>query len=270
MYKVPIIAVLGYKDSGKTTVIETLINAIIGEGFRITAVKHISRKGFYLDKEGKDTWRHSVAGANPVISVSDKETAIIIREDVKCFSLNRLFRFVSDADVILLEGFSWIAKDDEHIGKIICVRNEEEYEHYKEEVKGETLAFCSFDPPNREVLDLKKNASTITELALEFIEKKQKIMEVLNRLPGLDCTKCEYSSCEELAVNIYNGKASLKDCAVLKIRSQLKTKITINDVEIPIQPFVAKIIYNSVVGMVSSLKGVSIKGNERVHVKISD
>ena len=269
MYEVPVIAVLGHKDSGKTTVMEALIRRMVEEGYRVAAVKHISRKGFSLDQKGKDTWRHSIAGANPVISVSDKEMAIIIRDGVRGFSLNRLSRFISEADVLLLEGFSWISRDDEEIGKIICVRSDEEYEYYKKEVKGETLAFCSFDPPSKEILDLKKESSVIAELALEFVERKRKIEEILNQLPGLNCGKCGYSSCEEMARKIYEGNANLEDCRVLEARSKLKTRITIDGLEVPIQPFVSKIIYNSVMGMVSSLKGVTRKGDERIHIEIS-
>jgi len=54
----------------------------------------------------------------------------------------------------------------------------------------------------------------------------------------------------------------------LKLRSRLKTRITINNIEVPIQPFVSEIIRNTLLGMVSTLKGVSIKGNEEIHVEI--
>lgn len=58
-----------------------------------------------------------------------------------------------------------------------------------------------------------------------------------------------------LAVAIYKREAKLSDCIPLKLRSKLKTRITINDAEVPIQPFVSKVIRNSILGMVSSLKG---------------
>jgi hypothetical protein len=71
-----------------------------------------------------------------------------------------------------------------------------------------------------------------------------------------------------MAVAIYRRKAKLNDCITLKLRSKLKTGITINDVEVPIQPFVSEIIRKSILGMVSCLKGASIKGDEEIHVKI--
>lgn len=67
---------------------------------------------------------------------------------------------------------------------------------------------------------------------------------------------------------IYKRKAKLDDCVTLRLRSKLKTRITLNDVEVPIQLFVSEIIRNSVLGMVSSLKGVSIGGNEEIRIEI--
>ena len=69
--KVPVIAVLGHKSSGKTTVIEKCIRELTKKGLKVASVKHVALKGFSLDSKGKNTWRHSAAGANPVVSVSN-------------------------------------------------------------------------------------------------------------------------------------------------------------------------------------------------------
>ena len=68
---------------------------------------------------------------------------------------------------------------------------------------------------------------------------------------------------------VFRKEMKLKDCVPLKLLSKLKTRIIINDSEVPIQPFVSEIIRNSILGMISSLKGVSIGGNEEVQVKIT-
>ena len=116
---------------------------------------------------------------------------------------------------------------------------------------------------------MKEDFKILVGRAMRFVEREQGIAKILSSLPGLDCKKCGYESCEELAAAIYKGKAKLSDCAPLKLKSQLRTRIMINDNEVPIQPFVSKIICNSILGMVSSLKGVSIKGDELIHVRIS-
>jgi len=267
--KLPIVAVLGYKDSGKTAVVEGIVKELTKRGYRVATAKHVNLKGFSMDIKGKDTWRHSTAGANPVVSVSDLETAILIKNGEKKFSLDLLHKFVSEVDAIVLEGFSRLVLANEHVGKIFCVRNRQEYEVYRQKTKREVIAFCCSQPLGRPILRIKEDFKVLVRRALRFVEGEQGIAEILSSLPGLDCKKCGYKSCEELAVAIYKGKAKLSDCIPLKLRSKLKTRIMINDDEVPIQPFVSKIIRNSILGMVSSLKGVSIKGDELIHVRIS-
>ncbi len=266
---VPVIGVVGRKDSGKTVIIESIVQTLTKKGYRVATAKHVNQKGFSIDTEGKDTWRHSVAGANPVVSVSNIETGILIKDGVKRFSLDELLRFAPEADFIMLEGFSWLVLNDEHVGKILCVRTREEYEDYRKKAKGEIIAFCSMRPLGKPILRIKEDSKILVRQALKFIREKQKISKILCLLPGLDCTKCGYSTCEEMAVAIYGKEAKLNDCVPLRLRSKLKTRITVNDVEVPIQPFVSEIIRNSILGMVSSLKGVSVSGNEEIHVKIS-
>ncbi len=267
--KTPAIAVVGRKDSGKTTVAESMVRALKREGCRVAAVKHVNQKGFSLDTAGKDTWKYSQAGANPVVSVSDIETGILIKDGARQLSLDKLLHLLPETDFLILEGFSWLTLNNKHIGKILCVRNREEYENYRKEAKGPIIAFCSMQSLGKPILRTKEDSKVLVKQALGFIRKKLKVSEVHSLLPGLDCGKCGYSTCEEMAISIYEKKMKLSDCFTLRLRSKLKTKIVVNDVEVPIQSFVSGIIGNSILGMVSSLKGVSIEGNEEVHVEIS-
>jgi molybdopterin-guanine dinucleotide biosynthesis protein MobB len=221
-----------------------------------------------MDTTGKDTWRHSAAGANPVVSVSDAETAVLMKNGETKFSLDQLLRFTPEIDIIVLEGFSRLVLDDENVGKILCVKNREEYNDFREKTRGEIIASCSVRSMGKPILRIKEDSQILIGRALRYIRRKRKISTILSRLPGLDCRKCGYSSCEEMAVAIYKRNAKLNDCITLKIRSKLKTRITVKDVEVPIQPFVSEIIRKSLLGMVSCLKGVSIKGDEEIRVKI--
>jgi len=267
--KVPVVAVLGRKASGKTLVIENLVRGLKERGFQVATAKHVNLKGFSLDEEGRDTWRHAVAGANPVVSVSDIEMAILIRDGMENFSLEGLFRFVSEVDIVLLEGFSKLVLENEEVGKVFCVRGQEEYDGYRQGVKGETLAFCSRQPLKEPILRIMEDWEPLLKRVLNFIEKERRVSKILEALAGLDCGKCKYKTCRELALAIYMKKAKPIDCPPLKLKSTLETRIIINGAEVPIQPFVSKIVRNSILGMVSSLKGVSLKGDEKVQVEIS-
>lgn len=267
--RIPVIGVVGLRKSGKTTVVEGIVRELTKRGYRVATAKHINQKGFSMDQKRKDTWRHAAAGANPVVGVSDIEISVLIKNGMKRFSLNELLGFTPKADVILLEGFSRMVLSNEHVGKIFCVRNTEEYEDFKKRTRGETIAFCSLQPLETPILKINEDFHILVKRVLTYVDRGRKISKILSCLPGLDCKKCGYASCEEMASAVYEGDAKMSDCVVLKVRSRLKTEIMVNDAEIPIQPFVSEIIRNSVLGMVSSLKGVSVKGDERVHIKIS-
>jgi len=267
--KAPVVAVLGRKASGKTLVVENLVQGLKARGFRVATAKHVNLKGFSLDEEGRDTWRHAVAGANPVVSVSDMETAILIRDGVENFSFDGLFRFMPGVDIVLLEGFSKLVLENEEVGKVFCVRDQEECEGYRQGVKGKIVAFCSRQPLKGPVLRIPEDRETLLKRVLNFIERERRVSEITEALAGLDCGKCGYRTCRELAVAISMKKAKLSDCLPLKLKPRLETRITVNGVEVPIQPFVSRVIRNSILGMVSSLKGVSLKGDEKVRVEIS-
>lgn len=267
--KAPIIGVVGRKNSGKTTLIESIVRELTKRGYRVATAKHVNRKGFSMDTKGKDTWRHSAAGANPVASVSDIETAVLTKDGAQRFSLDLLPSFAPEADIIVLEGFSWLVLNDEHVGKILCIRNRPEYEDLRRKTKGEVIAFCSARPMGKHILRIKEDSKILVGRTLRYVRRKRKISKILSRLPGLNCGKCGHPSCEEMAAAIYKRRAKLIDCIPLELRSKLKTRITVNEVEVPIQPFVSEIIRKSLLGMVSTLKGVSISGDEEVHIKIS-
>ena len=118
------------------------------------------------------------------------------------------------------------------------------------------------------ILRITEDSAVYSKLALEFIERKIKFLKILNTLPRLDCKDCKLESCEEMAVAIYQRKAKFTDCKILKSKSKLKTKLIINNAEVLLNPFVSEFTRNSILGMVSSLKGVSIKGDEKIHVEI--
>lgn len=266
--KAAIIDVVGYKKSGKTSVIESLVQELTKRGYHVATAKHINQKGFSIDTKGKDTWRHFAAGANPVVSVSDIEIAIIMKNGVQRFSLDRMLSFTPKTDIVILEGFSWLTLKDEHVGKILCVRDKEEHRDFRQKVKGEIIAFCSTHPVGKSILRIEEDFQTLVKQVLRYVERKRKISKILSRLPGLNCGKCGHSSCEEMAMAIYTKKAKLSDCVTLRLRSKLKMRIIVNDAEVPLQPFVLEIIRKSLLGMVSTLKGVSIRGSEEIRIDI--
>ena len=61
-----IYGIIGYKNAGKTSLVERLVTEITGRGFSVSTVKH-AHHAFDLDHPGKDTFRHRQAGARQVM-----------------------------------------------------------------------------------------------------------------------------------------------------------------------------------------------------------
>ncbi len=268
--KIPVLAVLGHKNSGKTTVAERIVSTLVKRGYRVAAAKHISKEGFSMDREGKDTWRYSEAGATPVIAISNIEKVVKIRIGSDAPSLDWMVgvSIENGANILVMEGFSFLVLKDRRVGKIICVRSIEEYDEYRSEVEGEIIAYCSFKSLGEPILEIQKNLQVIIDETVEFVSKRQKIFSILSELAGLNCGKCGKSSCLELAEAIYAGKASVEECVPMKLKPKLKTRILIGEFEVPIQPFVSEVIRRSVLGMISTLKGVDISGEEEIRIEI--
>jgi len=125
--KAAVIAVLGGKESGKTTTIEVLTRELTRRGYKVAAVKHIPEKDFTIDTAGKDTWRFAEAGAKTVVSVSPKEIATLERGNTDNFSqLEAIMERCQDSDIILIEGFRKILGENLEVPKIVAVKSEEE------------------------------------------------------------------------------------------------------------------------------------------------
>jgi molybdopterin-guanine dinucleotide biosynthesis protein MobB len=75
-----IVAVVGGKHSGKTTVIEHLIAELKRRGYRVGAIKEMVRIPT-LDTPATETDRYTSAGAEVIAAVPRHETVIFIKKD---------------------------------------------------------------------------------------------------------------------------------------------------------------------------------------------
>jgi molybdopterin-guanine dinucleotide biosynthesis adapter protein len=89
-------------NSGKTFLMERLIEEFKSRGKKVTAIKH-STHLMEVDKKGKDTQKFAQKGADRIILFSD--TSLLLYE-LKAPELDRLVSLArEDADIVLLEGF---------------------------------------------------------------------------------------------------------------------------------------------------------------------
>jgi len=100
----PIVSVIGNSKSGKTTLIEKLIQELNSRGYRVATIKHIPQ-GVNFDEQGKDSWRHIQAGSKAT-AVSSPDKVVLIKPVAQDATLDEVaYLLGEDYDIILAEGF---------------------------------------------------------------------------------------------------------------------------------------------------------------------
>ncbi len=100
-----VIGVAGFKNAGKTTLVERLVTELTSRGWRISTVKH-AHHSFDIDHEGRDSFRHRKAGATEVAVVSRHRWAIIheMREEDEP-PLDDILAKLAPCDLVIVEGY---------------------------------------------------------------------------------------------------------------------------------------------------------------------
>ena len=100
-----VLGVAGFKNAGKTTLVERLVRELTGRGLRISTVKH-AHHSFDVDHPGRDSFRHRMAGASEVCVASRERWALIgeLRGEPEP-TLEALIARMAPCDLILVEGY---------------------------------------------------------------------------------------------------------------------------------------------------------------------
>ena len=114
-----VFGVTGWKNSGKTGLVERLVSEFISRGLSVSTVKH-AHHTFDVDHPGRDSYRHRAAGAKEVLLVSKNRWAIMheLRDEDEP-ELSEILKKVEKVDLVIIEGF----KRDRH-HKIEAFREE--------------------------------------------------------------------------------------------------------------------------------------------------
>ncbi|MCW4048315.1 MAG: molybdopterin-guanine dinucleotide biosynthesis protein B [Candidatus Bathyarchaeota archaeon] len=230
------VAVVGFKDSGKTRVVEALVKELTIRGHKVGTIKHTAENiGF--DTPGKDTSRHREAGSKATAILHNNAGALFIDEHI---SIHDTAKMLGSLDFLVIEGFKsvntharvLVPRMDDDIDKL---RNGLEIAVVKVPESGFT---GKSDLP---VIDL-GDASKLADIVME---------QGYPMLPGVDCHGCGYDDCRNLGEAILRGEAEARQCVVNTISFVLK----VNDESVPLGGFVRRALSNMLLGFVKSLKG---------------
>lgn len=128
----PIFGIIGWKDSGKTTLVERLIEEFTIRDQTVSAIKH-AHHSFDIDHPSRDSYKFRSAGARKIAIVSRNRWAMIheLRNEEEP-PLEKIIDHIGACDLILIEGYKWgkfdkievrnvagnkpaLAPDDKHI-----------------------------------------------------------------------------------------------------------------------------------------------------------
>jgi molybdopterin-guanine dinucleotide biosynthesis protein MobB len=122
-----VVAVVGRKNSGKTTAVEALVHGLTKEGYRVATAKHVPEHEFTIDTKGKDTWRYAQAGAKTIVLVAPEELTTIKKRETGSLTLQEIVHNCeNDVDVLILEGFTSLVENERAVPKIVAVKTRQE------------------------------------------------------------------------------------------------------------------------------------------------
>lgn len=220
------LSIIGYKKSGKTTLMLELIHELKQRQIKVSSTKFSHHS---LDKEKTDSARIG-AVSKDMATLTEHETMFLWNEKKYLPDLLPLMQ----GEVLLTEG----GKNLGWLPRIVILRDPSEL---KELDNGLTLA--TWGKIKTDHLPHVDNIKDLADLVLSkgFI------------LPGLDCGSCGHETCRELAEKIVSGKVAQTSCLARKSSMEIQ----INGQPLGMNPFVERVICKSIQGMLSELKGYS-------------
>jgi molybdopterin molybdotransferase len=113
-----VFGVVGWKNNGKTTLVERLISQLTLMGYKVSSVKH-AHHDVDIDEPGRDSYRHRAAGATETLLATDKRWALMHEyREQEVPKLTQLLDLFEPCDLVIVEGY----KGAEH-PKLEVVRN---------------------------------------------------------------------------------------------------------------------------------------------------
>ncbi|MEM1235012.1 MAG: molybdopterin-guanine dinucleotide biosynthesis protein B [Pseudomonadota bacterium] len=100
-----IYGIVGWKDAGKTSLMERLVAEFTARGLSVSTLKH-AHHAFDIDQPGKDSYRHREAGAREVLVAGGARWALMseLRGEEEPPLTNLLAR-LTPVDLVLIEGW---------------------------------------------------------------------------------------------------------------------------------------------------------------------
>ncbi|EDN9503736.1 molybdopterin-guanine dinucleotide biosynthesis protein B [Listeria monocytogenes] len=114
-----ILQIIGFKNSGKTTLLNALIRASRKGNYTVSAIKHDAHD-FSVDHAGTDSYSFQESGAEAVVIANSRQYAVMEQTGI---DLKTAIQKLPESDIVLIEGYK-----EGPFPKIILVREQAEIE----------------------------------------------------------------------------------------------------------------------------------------------
>ncbi len=102
-----VFGIAGWSGSGKTTLMVKLLPELTGRGLTVSTMKH-THHNFDIDKPGKDSHEHRLAGATEVMVASSARWALLHEHRGSAEpDMDALVARMTPVDLLLIEGFKF-------------------------------------------------------------------------------------------------------------------------------------------------------------------
>lgn len=273
-----IVSIVGKKNTGKTSLTVKVIEELTKRGYNVASIKH-SHHSIEMDKENTDTWKHKQAGANLVVGVGST-TFFNARQEMDLNRILFLLKHIDEFDFVIIEGYksynypkiitSPNIRDEYTIKEVDSFTIDEEgiieladlIEERGHDIVDTLFANnCGFNNGESIAREIRQGNLTIDDLdevhsylsvdghvvgLNRFVSDylKQSVIGVINTLNLDDYDVEDIGKIELIVPNKKNPQNPIDaNCTIL-----------INNKNLEINEFTAKIVSNSIKAMVNSIK----------------
>lgn len=165
----PVLQIIGYKNSGKTTLSCQLIAALTAEGIRVGSAKHDAHI-FELDDAGTDSSKHLASGALETILTSQTATRIMRPSEISLEEISE--RMQERVDIIIAEGFKTAP-----FPKIALLRDRDDLESLHEQTSNIKLFISWQSSLCEEVYRSQVNAYGYSDIPIVYIHNEASVLK---------------------------------------------------------------------------------------------
>lgn len=165
---IPTLHIVGFKNSGKTTLMSRWIRLLKAKGYRVSALKQHAHQGkLKMPDEQADSMQFYLNGADASIVTGGGTLQMMLNETPHFQRLKDITCQLSFPDILLIEGFKTELGE-----KVVTLRNEEDWKSLKKLDDIQLVVGCPELEIEMDHISSRTNEKQLDEWLLNWFESK--------------------------------------------------------------------------------------------------